>query len=211
MSLSLLEIASKGGILMLVLLILSIISFIIFFERYFKLLRHKRVDDKTLAEVSKMIREHKVDEAKKVVQLSKSYLSTVLTNGLQYLNQDTSQAQEAIEIEATKLVREFEKRTNSLATISSVAPLIGFLGTVTGMIKVFIKLQQAQAGVDIQLLAGGIWEAMLTTVGGLIVGIISLLFYNYIISRIEYTANQVESDCNHIILQIKGLNNETKA
>ncbi|HPK41374.1 MAG TPA: MotA/TolQ/ExbB proton channel family protein, partial [Candidatus Cloacimonadota bacterium] len=145
MSLSLLEIASKGGILMLVLLILSIISFIIFFERYFKLLRHKRVDDKTLAEVSKMIREHKVDEAKKVVQLSKSYLSTVLTNGLQYLNQDTSQAQEAIEIEATKLVREFEKRTNSLATISSVAPLIGFLGTVTGMIKVFIKLQQAQA------------------------------------------------------------------
>ena len=202
MSLSLLEIASKGGILMLVLLILSIISFIIFFERYFKLLRHKRVDDKTLAEVSKMIREHKVDEAKKVVQLSKSYLSTVLTNGLQYLNQDTSQAQEAIEIEATKLVREFEKRTNSLATISSVAPLIGFLGTVTGMIKVFIKLQQAQAGVDIQLLAGGIWEAMLTTVGGLIVGIISLLFYNYIISRIEYTANQVESDCNHIILQM---------
>ena len=79
------------------------------------------------------------------------------------------------------------------------------------MIKVFIKLQQAQAGVDIQLLAGGIWEAMLTTVGGLIVGIISLLFYNYLINRIEHTANEIETSCNEIILQIKGINDENKA
>ncbi|MCB5250977.1 MAG: MotA/TolQ/ExbB proton channel family protein [Candidatus Cloacimonadales bacterium] len=205
---SLFDVATKGGGLMLVLLILSIISFIIFFERYFKLIRLKRIDKKTFEEIRALVSENKVDQAIKITEINTSYLSAVLNKGFQYIKNDKNLAQEAIENEAIKVVRDLEKRTNSLSTISSVAPLIGFLGTVTGMIKVFIKLEQAQAGVDIQLLAGGIWEAMLTTVGGLVVGIISLLFYNFLIGKIESTANDLESDCNQIILQIKGIDNE---
>ncbi|HPM02913.1 MAG TPA: MotA/TolQ/ExbB proton channel family protein [Candidatus Cloacimonadota bacterium] len=211
MNLSLLEIASKGGWLMIVLFILSLISFIIFFERYFKLIKVKKIDDKTFQEINSLIKHNQIDQALKIAELNKSHLAPVFHKGLQFIKQDRVLAQESIEQGANKIIRDLEKNTGSLATISSVGPLIGFLGTVTGMIKVFIKLQQAQAGVDIQLLAGGIWEAMLTTVGGLIVGIISLLFYNYLISRIELTANEIESSCNDIILQIKGLNNETQA
>jgi len=211
MNLSLLEIASKGGILMIVLFILSVVSFIIFFERYFKLLKIKKIDDKTFNEINNLIKNNQIDQAIKVAELSKTHLSPVLHKGFQFIKKDILLAQESIEQGATNIIRDLEKHTSSLATISSVGPLIGFLGTVTGMIKVFIKLQQAQAGVDIQLLAGGIWEAMLTTVGGLVVGIISILFYNFLINRIEHIANEIETSCNEIILQIKGINNEDKA
>ncbi len=204
MELSLLEMTLKGGWLMIVLFVLSILAFVIFFERYFKIMKIKKVDDKIFSEVKTLIKKRQFEQAIKLSELNDHHIYKILNKGFEFIKSDKQLAKDAIEQGASGLIRDLEKHTSSLATISSVAPLIGFLGTVTGMIQVFIRLQQAQAGVDIQLLAGGIWEALLTTVGGLVVGIISLLFYNYLIARIEYIAGEVEEKCNEVIMEIKG-------
>jgi biopolymer transport protein ExbB len=205
MELTLLDLVSRGGWLMYVLYALSIASFIIFFERYFKVRKIKQIDDKAFAEINMLIKSKQLDQAIRLAESGNNHFSEILKKSIPYIKTDKSLAMEAIEQGGTKVVRNLEKNITTIATISNVAPLVGFLGTVTGMIQVFIKLQQAKAGVDIQLLAGGIWEALLTTVGGLIVGIISLLFYNYLVSKIEQIAADLEDKSNEIIFHIKGL------
>src|SRR5699024_6861396 len=86
-----------------------------------------------------------------------------------------------------------EKRMNWLATISGVAPLLGFTGTVTGMIKAFMSIQSLQGNVNPSVLAGGIWEALITTAFGLIVGIVALFFYNFLIGKINRTVHELEN------------------
>ena len=92
-----------------------------------------------------------------------------------------------------------EKGLGTLSTIAAVGPLFGFMGTVLGMIKVFMKIQQTAGGVDISLLAGGIWEALITTVAGLVVGILALSFYNQLIDKIDYEAVDLQEKANQIV------------
>lgn len=92
-----------------------------------------------------------------------------------------------------KEIYQLEKRMNWLATIASVAPLIGFTGTVTGMIRAFMDIQSLQGNVNPSVLAGGIWEALITTAAGLIVGIIALGFYNYLVGKVDRMVFELEN------------------
>lgn len=205
MEMSLLDLANRGGWLMYVLFALSIASFVIFIERYMKIIKIKKMDDRALAEINSLIKHNQIEQAIKVAEAGNNHFSEIFKKSFPFIRTDKSLALDSLEQGGVKVVRDLEKHITTLATISNVGPLVGFLGTVTGMIQVFIKLQQAKAGVDIQLLAGGIWEALLTTVGGLVVGIISMLFYNYLVSKIEQIASDIEDKSNEVILHIKGL------
>ncbi|MCD4796221.1 MAG: MotA/TolQ/ExbB proton channel family protein, partial [Candidatus Cloacimonetes bacterium] len=112
------------------------------------------------------------------------------------------------ELALSKEVYRLEKNLGVLATFAAVAPLIGFLGTVTGMVKVFMRIGETGGGVDISLLANGIWEALVTTIGGLTVGIISILFYNYLVGKVEDIAQELEEKTNEFIFNIRGIRDE---
>jgi biopolymer transport protein ExbB len=107
-----------------------------------------------------------------------------------------------------KEIHRLEKNLGTLATFAAVAPLIGFLGTVTGMVKVFMRLGETGGGVDISLLANGIWEALITTIGGLTVGIITILFYNYLVGKVEDLAHELEENTNEFIYNIRGIKDD---
>ena len=89
--------------------------------------------------------------------------------------------------------------------------MIGFLGTVTGMVKVFMKIGETSGGVDITILANGIWEALITTIGGLTVGIICVLFYNFLIGRTETIAQELEEGVSRLLIYIRRMRDEDKA
>ena len=185
---TLVEFFAKGGMLMIVLLIISIIAVAMFIERYLTIKKAAKFEEKTFIEVLRMIDQHHPAEASKICKLSESSICKILEQGLSYADTDVNLAQETIEQSSNQFISTLEKNIGTIATFAAIAPLIGFLGTVTGMIKVFFEMQQSEVGVDIQVLSGGIWEALITTVGGLVVGIVCIVFHNYLISKIESIA-----------------------
>ncbi|MCL1827220.1 MAG: MotA/TolQ/ExbB proton channel family protein, partial [Candidatus Cloacimonetes bacterium] len=111
---------------------------------------------------------------------------------------------ETIEQSANQFIRSHEKNLNTLSTLAAIAPLIGFLGTVTGMIRLFYRMSEAGGNmIDITMLSGGIYEAMVTTVGGLIVGILCIVFHNFLISRIESIAFIVEAKITQVNVHLR--------
>lgn len=199
----LMSVAFKGGYLMAVLFVISVISVAIFIERWLNTKKAMKFEQKTFLEILKLIDQKQSSEAVKVCKLSKIPICKVLEQGLINAEQDTILAQETIEQSANQFIRSLEKNINTISTFAAVAPLIGFLGTVTGMIRVFFQIQQSEAGVDIQVLAGGIWEALITTVGGLIVGILCIIFHNFLINKIEAVAFLAEEKISQISLHLR--------
>ena len=195
--------ATKGGYLMLFLFIISVISVALFIERWLTAKKALKFEEKTYIEILKLIDQKQSSEAVKICRLSNTSVCKVLEQGLNYADTDLILAQETIEQSASQFIRSLEKNLSTISTFAAVAPLIGFLGTVTGMIRVFFQLQQSETGVDIQLLAGGIWEALITTVGGLIVGILCIVFHNFIINKIEAVAFLVEEKISQVSLHLR--------
>jgi len=111
---------------------------------------------------------------------------------------------DSIETTANLAIYKMEKGLGWLSTIAAVAPLIGFLGTVTGMVRVFINIaMHSQQGIDITLLANGIWEALLTTVGGLIVGILTIIFYNDLVAHTENNTKLLQEQIDEFMLRLQ--------
>ena len=200
---NLIEFAVKGGWIMGVLFILSIISVSLFIERWLITKKALKFEEKTYIEILRLIDKNKVSEAADICKLSDSSVCKVLEQGLSYADTDLNLAQETIEQSASQFVRGLEKNLGTISTLAAVAPLIGFLGTVTGMIRVFLELEQSATGVDIQMLSGGIWEAMITTVGGLVVGIICIIFHNFLVSKIETIAFTIEEKITQVTVHLR--------
>ncbi|CAO80863.1 MotA/TolQ/ExbB proton channel family protein (fragment) [Candidatus Cloacimonas acidaminovorans str. Evry] len=113
---------------------------------------------------------------------------------------------QSMEATANLELHRLEKGLGWLSTFAAIAPLIGFLGTVIGMVNVFMKIQAAsQSGVDISMLAGGIWVALLTTVGGLIVGIATIIFYNDLVQKLENIVKDMQENAVEYIIKYKKL------
>jgi len=200
---NLVEFVAKGGFLMIFLFIISVIAVALFIERYLTIKKSSKFEEKTFIEVLRMIDQQQPTEAGKICKLSETTICKVLEQGLSYADTDVNLAQETIEQSSNQFVSSLEKNLSTISTFAAVAPLIGFLGTVTGMIKVFFQLQQSESGVDIQVLAGGIWEALITTVGGLIVGIVCIVFHNYLVSKIESIAFLVNEKTSQVIVHLR--------
>jgi len=206
---SLLAIAAKGGFLMAILLIIWIISVFIIIERFIKLKKSKIDEEKFLKEVKLYLSQKQVERAIRFCELRESSpIAYIIMKGLETINNPHSDTKEAVESAARSELRKLEKNLGTLSTFAAIAPLIGFLGTVTGMVKVFMKIQTTGGGVDISLLAGGIWEALITTIGGLIVGIIAILFYNHLVAKIEDIASDMENKSIDLLIDIRRIKNE---
>ena len=175
----------EGGILMIPILILLLISFYVIIERWSAISRSHTDTNRFLQSIGSMLKTGKQSNALAYCQEFDKPLSRIIMAGIKRLGRPIRDIEDAIDNAGKKEIFFLEKRMNWLATIAGVAPLIGFTGTVTGMIEAFMDIQSLQGNVNPSALAGGIWEALITTAAGLIVGLIAFGFYNFLLGRIN--------------------------
>ena len=193
MKLSLIDLASKGGWLMIVLLLLSIIAIYIFGNKWWLIYKAGQIDKNFMNDIRDMIHDGKIKSAIDLCQRYDSPVARLVEKGLERIGRPLQDIQTAVENMGNVEVARLEKGLPMLATIAGGAPMIGFLGTVTGMIQAFFKMSTAGNNIDITLLSGGIYEAMVTTVGGLFVGIIAYFGYNFLTSQISNLVFKMEN------------------
>ena len=178
---------------MIVLAIFSIIAVYIFTERYITINKAAKKDDNFMNMIRNYMIEGKLNEAKELCKQTDTSISRMIEKGLSRIGKPLNDIQTAIENVGNLEVSKLEKGVALIGMISGAAPMLGFLGTVTGMIRAFYDMSMAGNNIDIELLSTGIYQAMVTTVGGLIVGIIAYIFYNVIVSKIDNVVNLLES------------------
>lgn len=192
-SISFLEILSQGGLLMIPLFILSVLAIYVIAERW-RTLKNSRMDvNHMLNNIESLLKSGSQHRAIQYCEEFNKPLPRILKAGIRRLGRPIRDIEEAIHNAGKKEIYQLEKRMNWLATIAGVAPLIGFTGTVTGMIRAFMDIQSLQGNVNPSVLAGGIWEALITTATGLIVGIIAYGFYNYLLGKINRMIFELEN------------------
>ena len=190
---SLWDMAVHGGWIMLILAVFSIIAFYIFIERFININRAAKKDDMFMETIRNYMKEGKLSDAKMLCQKASTPLSRMIEKGISRIGKPLNDIQTAIENVGNLEVSNLEKGVALLAMISGAGPMLGFLGTVIGMIRAFYDMSMAGNNIDIELLSTGIYQAMVTTVGGLIVGIIAFIFYNILVSQIDKVVNLLES------------------
>ena len=193
MNFSLIEMATKGGWLMIVLLVLSIMAIYIFGNKWWMIRKAGKIDKNFMKDIHDMIHEGKIKSAIALCQKYDSPIARLVEKGIERIGRPLPDIQAAVENMGNVEVARLEKGLPMLATISGGAPMIGFLGTVSGMIEAFFRMSTAGNNIDITLLSGGIYEAMVTTVGGLFVGIIAYFGYNYLTSQISNLVFKMEN------------------
>ena len=184
---------------MVVLAILSIIVVYIFVERYLALNKALKEDTSFMNNVKNCIHNSDLQGAKNLCEANDSPIGRMIGKGLSRLGRPLSDISEAVENVGKMEVSKLESGVGMVATISNLAPSIGFLGTVTGMVKAFFDMANAGNNIDIQLLSSGIYEAMVTTVGGLIVGIIASFLYSILVGKINKVVFILESRTNEFM------------
>ena len=192
-TLSLLDLATKGGWLMIVLLILSIIAIYIFGSKWWMIHKASKVDRNFIKNIRALIHDGKTKSAIELCRKYDTPTARLVEKGIERIGRPLEDIQAAVENMGNVEVARLEKGLPMLATIAGGAPMIGFLGTVTGMIQAFFEMANAGNNIDITLLSGGIYEAMVTTVGGLFVGIIAYFGYNYLTSQISNLVFKMEN------------------
>ena len=191
-TLSLLDLATKGGWLMIVLLILSIIAIYIFGSKWWMIHKASKVDRNFIKNIRALIHDGKTKSAVELCRKYDTPTARLVEKGIERIGRPLEDIQAAVENMGNVEVARLEKGLPMLATIAGGAPMIGFLGTVTGMIQAFFEMANAGNNIDITLLSGGIYEAMVTTVGGLFVGIIAYFGYNFLTSQISNLVFKME-------------------
>lgn len=187
------ELALKGGWIMLPIFLLSLIAVYIFFERLHILRQTMRIDANFMDRIRDYIHEGKIESASKLCQSTNNPVSRMIDKGINRLGRPLQDVNTAIENVGNLEIASLEKGLSLLATSAGAAPMLGFLGTVTGMVRAFYDMANAGNNIDIQLLSSGIYQAMITTVAGLIVGIMAYLAYNYLVAKINRVVNMLES------------------
>ena len=190
---NIINLAVKGGWIMIVLLILSLIAIYIFVQRFMVIKRAGKEDETFMNRIKDYIHEGKVESALNLCRTTNTPYARMIEKGITRLGRPMSDVLVAIENVGNIEVARLGKGFTWLATTAAGAPMLGFLGTVTGMVRAFFSLASAGNNANISILANGIYEALVTTVAGLIVGIIALFAYNYLSARVNHVMNQLES------------------
>jgi biopolymer transport protein ExbB len=196
----------KGGWLMIPIFILSLIAVYIFFERYLLLVKYGKENSTFMDKLQNTMFAKDFQGAIALCSEENTPMARTLGKGLYYIHLPITELRAIIESKANLEVTEMEKGLSTLATCSGMAPMIGFLGTVVGMIQAFYDMALAGSNINITLLSRGIYTAMITTVAGLIVGIIAHFAYNAITARIDKIVNQMESnqaDFMEVVYELK--------
>ena len=195
------DMALNGGWIMLLLVLLLVLAIYIFVERYLTLstaLKGKE-DSDFMERIRQYVHEGNLDAARTLSRSTNTPLGRMIEKGFSRLGRPLPDIQAAIENEGKLEVANLEKRVSMVATVASLGPMIGFLGTVTGMITAFQDMAHAGNNIDISTLSTGIYEAMVTTVGGLIVGIICYFLYNLLVTRINKVVFELEVRANEFM------------
>ncbi len=195
------QMALNGGWIMLVLALLLVLAIYIFIERYLTLngALKGEADNRFMEQIRQYVHEGNVDEARRLAKETATPLGRMISKGFSRLGRPLPDIQAAIENEGQLEVARLEKHVSLVATVASLGPMIGFLGTVVGMISAFQEMAYAGNNIDIQMLASGIYTAMVTTVGGLIVGIICYFLNNLLVSRINKVVFELEVRANEFM------------
>ena len=187
------QMAISGGWIMIPLLLLSVISVYIFSERYFAIKRASKVDDTFMNRIKDYIHDGKIDSALALCQSQDTPIAHMIEKGITRIGRPLNDVNMAIENVGNLEISKMEKGLSVLATVAGGAPMIGFLGTVIGMIRAFFDMANAGNNIDVSLLSSGIYTAMVTTVTGLIIGIIAYFAYNYLVTRVDKVVHNMQA------------------
>ena len=187
------QMALNGGWLMIPLALLSILAIYIFAERYMVIRKASKDAPYFMDRIREFLLDGKREAAIKVCKQTRAPYAAMIEKGIMRIGRPAADIQSAIENVGNLQIAQMEKGFTMLATISSGAPMIGFLGTVTGMIRAFYDMASAGNNADITLLSSGIYQALTTTVAGLIVGIIAMFAYNYLVGKLDKVVNEMEA------------------
>ncbi len=193
-SLSIWDLTVKGGPLMIPLGILSVIAIYIFAERWWAIRKASRVDMNFMNNIKNYIYSHKIHAALDLCDRTNTPVARLIRKGIERIGRPLNDIQTAVENVGTLEIAKLERGLPMLAVTAGGAPMIGFLGTVVGMVQAFYNMSQAGNDINISLLSSGIYVAMVTTVGGLIVGIFAYFGYNYLTARVGTVLYQMESN-----------------
>lgn len=190
---SVFDLALKGGWIMIPIIFLLLVSVAVLIERVLVIRKAEKEDDTFMNRIKDYIHEGKIESAKNLCKNNNTPYARLVEKGLSRLGRPMNDILVAVENAGNIEVAKLEKGFTWVATAAGGAPMIGFLGTVTGMVKAFFNMASAGSNVDITILSSGIYEALVTTVAGLIVGIIALFSYNYLVSLVNGVVNKMEA------------------
>jgi len=198
-SMSLLDILVQGGWIMIPIGLLSLLTIYLIVERLITVQRAKTDPRQIMDRVRDYVEAGDIRGALAYCEAQDKPITRILRRGLERLGRPISEIRDAVEAAGKYEAFELEKRMDILASIAGIAPMLGFLGTVTGMIEAFQQIQNLQGNVNPSVLAGGIWEALLTTAFGLVVGILALFGHNFLLTRINRLVNDMERSATDFI------------
>ncbi|KPQ19537.1 MAG: outer membrane transport energization protein ExbB [Algoriphagus marincola HL-49] len=188
----LLDLLIKGGYMMIPLYLLFILAIYIFIERLMTLKKASKTPAHLLDQVKVLVASGQVEKAKMLCADEKTPIANMIAKGVDRIGSPLKNIEVSIENVGKIEIYKLEKNLNLLATVSGAAPMIGFLGTVAGMIQAFIAIAQEEGMVSPKLLSEGIYEAMITTATGLVVGILAYLGYNYLVTQVSKLVHRME-------------------
>jgi biopolymer transport protein ExbB len=191
-SMKFIDLAIKGGPIMIPILLLSIVAVYIFFDRYFAIKKAGKFDAGLLEKVKMYVASGKIEAATALCKSTDSPASRMLQKGISRIGRPLTDVNAAIEVVGNLEISKLEKSLPVLASVAGGAPMLGFLGTVTGMVQAFYDMANAGNNIDITLLSAGIYQAMVTTVAGLIVGIMAYFAYNILVTNVESVVFKME-------------------
>jgi biopolymer transport protein ExbB len=189
----------KGGFVMWFILAASLLATYIVIQKLFTLSRVKVDGGKFILQIRSALGTGDLASAVSICTEAGTPLSTILRAGLMKMKLTHQEVKDAVEIAARMEVYKLERGLGLLASVAGIAPLLGFLGTVTGMISAFRVIEVNEGVVNPQILASGIWEALITTAFGLIVGIPAYFLYNYLVTRVSHFVFETEASCNDFL------------
>ncbi len=196
---NLLDIFLKGGFIMWPILLSSIIGLAVSIDRFLMLRKAKINVPAFMVRIRGFIKKKDISGAISYCMQEKSPVANIVRKGLKKYKYGHDRVKDAIENAGSQEISKLEKGLSVLASVAGIAPLLGFLGTVTGMIQAFMTIQDLAGAANPSDLAGGIWEALITTAFGLIVGIPALALYNYFLSAVKRLVGEMETVANDVI------------
>jgi len=193
LKLTLLDLAIKGGWVMIPIVLLSFVAAYVFIERYYVIRRATREDQNFMNRIKDYIHDGKIEAAMALCRSTDSPSARMVEKGISRLGRPLHDISTAIENVGKLEISKLEKGFPTLATIAGAEPMLGFLGTVIGMVRSFYAMSQAGSNIEVSLLSDGIYTALITTVAGLIVGIIGFFAYNTLVVRVERVVFNLEA------------------
>src|SRR3990170_4137709 len=191
-SISVLDLAIQGGFMMIPIFILSVIAIYLFFERLMIINKANQNPEQFMGRVKELVLRGDITGAKLLCAQQDSPVGRMIQKGLSRIGSPLKNIEASIENVGKLEIFKLEKNLSSIATIAGAAPMMGFLGTVIGMVEAFIAIAQEEGSVSPKLLSSGIYTAMITTVAGLVVGILAYLAYNFLVTRVQKVVHKME-------------------